>query len=112
MIIHPKISHFIAILNKGNSNSIDENDIKKLWESGATATEAAIVLHLGFNFQLANAETYIYAFQLWQPENIQDIAYQTFLYMNYNPEDPNFLNDEDKVKFSILPSSKKSTDME
>lgn len=33
-----------------------------------------------------------------------------FLYMNYNPEDPNFSYDENNVKFSLLPPSKKSTD--
>ncbi|HQV87124.1 MAG TPA: hypothetical protein PKZ90_14400 [Chitinophagaceae bacterium] len=84
--------------------------MKILWESGSTATEAAIVLHLGFNFSLVNAETYIRALQLWESEDIQDIAYQTFLYMNYNPEDPNFSYDENNVKFSLLPPSKKSTD--
>lgn len=112
MIIHPKIKHLIDALKKDNNSSIDENDVKNLWESGTTATEAAIVLHLGFNFSLVNAETYIQAFQLWPPEDIQDIAYQTFLYMNYNPEDTNFSNDEDKVKFSLLPPPKKSTDTE
>lgn len=101
MIIHPKIQHFITMIHKSREAQIDDKDAKKLWQCGATATEAAITLHLGFNFSLADAEKYIKALQLWKPEEIQDIAYQTFLYMNYSPDDPNFSYDENNVRFPL-----------
>lgn len=110
MTIHSKIKNFIKIIKRKRQDSIDENDLKILYEGGATATEAAITLHLGFDFSDVNAERFVKYSQLWQPENIQDVAYQTFLYMNYDPDDPNFSYDDDKVKFSLKLPSKENDD--
>ena len=108
MIVHPKIENFINCIREGGYDIANrkEEALNVLWSIGATATEAAITLHLGFNYPLAEAEKLIRSSQLWEPETIQDIAYQTFLYMNYNPDDPNFSYDEDKVKFPLTPPSK------
>jgi hypothetical protein len=68
MRIHPQIQQFIKKINKTLNSAIDEGDIRKLKEAGATATEAAITLHLGFNYSLENAETYIHTFDLFPSE--------------------------------------------
>ncbi|MDX1935517.1 MAG: hypothetical protein SFU21_00290 [Flavihumibacter sp.] len=113
MKIHPQIGKFIDFLKEAGIDELTGNEDKILSilkDNGATQTEAVITLHLGFNIIDEGAEKIVYSSDLWEKEPLQDIAYQTFLYMNYNPEDPDFFYDENKVKFSLLPSSKKSTD--
>ena len=105
MTIHPKIKHIIGEIKNSGYDTIHESNIEALWKTGATATEAAITLHLGFNYELKDAEDLIRKSDLWEPEAIQDIAYQTFIYMNYNPDDPNFFYDEKNVRFSLIQRS-------
>jgi hypothetical protein len=113
MKLHPKIERFINIIKETGINEINRNDKKManiLKESGATSTEAMISIHLGLGIADIEAETIINSSQLWEPEHIQDIAYQTFLYMNYNPDDPDFSYDENDIKFNLFDSSKNSKD--
>ena len=60
-----------------------------------------ICLHQGFEFSVNDAENFVRPINTWNYEEIQDIAYQTFLYMNYNPDDPDFYNDGDIVRFPL-----------
>ena len=117
MTIHPKIKGLIELLEK---YKITREDLQKhdsygleiLKETEASSTEAMVVLHQGFGFTTIAAEEIVKASKLWMPEAIQDIAYQTFLYTSYNPDDPNFSYDENKVKFSLIPPTKKSDNEE
>ena len=114
MIIHPKIETFINVLRDREyykADDMDKNALNILKESGSTATEAIITLHQAFGFsKMEEAEKFVYGSNLWESEGLQDIAYQTFLYMNYNPHDPNFSYDENKVVFPLTPASKKLED--
>jgi hypothetical protein len=104
--MHPKIKQFVDLLKASSfQNVIDQKSLNILKENGATSTEAMITIHLGFLVPEVEAEKVVLASNLWERESIQDIAYQTFLYMNYNPEDPNFQFDENKVRFSLFPPS-------
>jgi hypothetical protein len=104
-MIHPKIENFISLLRNNEyyvSNDIDKNALRILKENGSTATEAVITLHQGFGFsKMEEVEKFVYDSELWAGEDLQDIMYQTFLYMNYNPPDPNFAYDKNKIKFPL-----------
>ena len=115
MTIHPKIKHFISLLKEhGISDAEIKNKIsdalKILKESKTTSTEAIVVFHQGFGFPDIEAEAIVKSSKLWDPEAIQDIAYQTFLYLNYNPEDPNFFYDDNKVRFPLFRKKKENED--
>jgi hypothetical protein len=88
---------------KGNEKEI----LAILKSGGATQTEAVITVHLGLNATLDEAEGAIYPSGVWKPESLQDIAFQTFLYMNYNPGDPDFYADENTVRFALFRDSPK-----
>lgn len=104
MKIHPTISKYINLLKEAGILKVENNERKLLTllkENGATQTEAIIVLHLGYNNDLGEGEKMVFSSNVWDREDLQDIAYQTFLYMNYNPDDPNYYSDENSVKFSL-----------
>lgn len=87
MKIHPKIRKFIDLLKEAEIDELPANKEKVLSilkNNGATRTEAVITLHLGFNMIDEEAEKVVYLSELWEKEPLQDIAYQTFLYMSYN----------------------------
>lgn len=105
MKIHPQIKKLIDSCKQAGIEKLAGNEQKILFilkNNGATQTEAIITLHLGFNI-IDEAEKIVYASEMWEKEPLQDIAYQTFLYMNYNPDDPDFYYDENKIKFSLNP---------
>lgn len=109
MKVHPKICKYIDLLKKAGVSQIKNNEEKVLTllkKDGATQTEAIITLHLGFNIDMGESEKIVFPSKIWERESLQDIAYQTFLYMNYNPDDPDFYYDEDSVKFSLIPPKK------
>ena len=112
MKIHPKIQNCIDSLKEAGINEIRGNEkaLVHLKEIGATQTEAVIAFHLGFNISIGEAEKIVYPSGVWERESLADIAYQTFLYMNYNPDDPDFHYDENSVKFSLLNPPDKKTD--
>lgn len=111
MKIHPKIKRFVDLLKWAGIDNFKINTadaLQILKEKGATSTEAMVVAHQGFDIATDEAERIVKQSKFWEPEEIQDIAYQTFLYMNYNPDDPNFSYDDDSVKFSLIPPEEKS----
>ena len=106
MKIHPKISKYIDQIKATGISEIKGNEKKVLAllkENGSTQTEAIIVLHLGFNIDIGESEKIVFPSDIWERESLQDIAYQTFVYMNYNPNDPNYYYDKDSVRFSLIP---------
>jgi hypothetical protein len=106
MKIHPKISKYIKLLKEAGITKVENNEkevLTLLKRNGATQTEAIIVLHLGLNIGIGESEKIVFPSNVWERESLQDIAYQTFLYMNYNPDNPNFYYDEDSLKFSLIP---------
>ena len=110
MKIHPQISKLIDLLKEAGINELIGNEKKVLLilkDKVATQTEAVITLHLGFKIIDEEAEKEVYLSELWEKESIQDIAYQTFLYMNYNPSDSDFSYDDNNVKFSLFSKRKK-----
>lgn len=85
MKIHPKIQDFIFLITPFNKDNFKQNELKILEilrNAGTTSTEAIVALHFGINIELENAEKSVNTSNLWEPEHIQDIAYQTFLYMS------------------------------
>ena len=85
MTIHPKIQKYIALLSGLNAQDFIDKRLEILVilnNSGTTSTEAIITLHFAFNIEMESAEKIVYASNLWEPEHIQDIAYQTMLYMS------------------------------
>jgi hypothetical protein len=115
MKIHPKIEKLINVIKVNGINEISNNHkpiINILKKYGATQTEAIITIHLGFSATLENAEKIVYASNVWEKEPLQEIAYQTFLYMNYDPDDPDFSYNPTSIKFPLIPPSKKSEDVD
>lgn len=109
MKIHPKIRHLIDCIHEAGIDDVSGNETKVLSilkNTEATQTEAVITIHLGFNVVLAEAEKIVYPSKVWGREELSDIAYQTFLYMNYNPSDSDFSYDEEKVRFSLFTNKK------
>jgi hypothetical protein len=105
MKIHPQVQTLINFLKDEGIDELLSNErkaLKILKNKGATQTQAVVALHLGFNITDEKAEKIVYSSDLWEREDLQDIAYQTFLYMNYNPEDTDFSYDEHSVKFSLI----------
>jgi hypothetical protein len=89
MAIHPKINMFIVALKEERIDNMEsENERRRaldiLYEKGATSTEAMVVFHQGYGFKEEDAENIVKQSEKWKPEDIQDIAYQTFLYLSYN----------------------------
>ena len=111
MRIHPQIRKFIDVLKEAGIDELsgkEKEALSILKDNGATQTEAVITIHLGFNIILGEAEKIVYPSKVWEREDLQDIAYQTFLYMNYNPADSDFSYDDDKVRFPLFTKDKKN----
>ena len=101
-MIHPHILQLIEIIKKAGHTNVDDGMIKELISIGATSTQATFVIHQGFNIELLAAEKIILEYiSLFKPTDIADVAYETFLYDNYDPNDPNFEETEDMVRFSL-----------
>ncbi|MCP9750052.1 hypothetical protein [Ferruginibacter sp. HRS2-29] len=85
MRIHPKIKIYMDLLSDLRAEDFKERDLEILGilnNAGTTSTEAIIALHFALNIEMEVAEKVVYASNLWKPEHIQDIAYQTMLYMS------------------------------
>jgi hypothetical protein len=111
MKLHPKIREFISLINEAGINKFVGNEkqvLTILKNNCATQTEAVIVIHLGFGISLDESESIVFPSKIWEREDLQDIAYQTFLYMNYNPADSDFSYNDDNVKFPLFTKDKKN----
>jgi hypothetical protein len=83
--LHPRIEKFYNLL-KENFETKELPNVKALnilKAAGATATEAAITFHLGFNIEESEADTKVRASGIFPYEDVNDIAYQTFTYLYY-----------------------------
>ncbi|MDB5250689.1 MAG: hypothetical protein JWQ40_5083 [Segetibacter sp.] len=100
--MHPRIKELyelIKIVEKAKVLTFEVLHFLK--ENGATRTEAAIVLHLCFNIEAKQADDFVIKSQVWEPEDPDDVFYQTLKYLYYNPEDSNYEADDNRVQVSI-----------
>jgi len=57
---------------------------KHLKAVGATQTEAIVTLHLVRDVPLERVQPTVYSSEIWEYENLNDIAFQTFKYLEYD----------------------------
>lgn len=101
-MIHPDILRLIEEAKQKGFTSINSDLIYFLLSINATSTQTTFVLNQGFSIGLVEADRImIEYFSLFEGNDIDDPIYETFLYGNYNPEDPNFKVTEDGVQFSL-----------
>lgn len=85
MKLHPKILELSNVIKAHKPNTLlSIETLNILLEHGATATEAAITLHLGFDIEDEEASKFVLESHLFPPEEINDSAYATFTYMYYD----------------------------
>jgi hypothetical protein len=100
--IHPRIKQVIDELVQLNPKEIiHEDTLRFLNSKNVTQTEAVVALHLGYNFAIEQADDFVRNSTILKPEDIQDTAYYTLLYMFYDPDDPNYRADDDMVRVPI-----------
>ncbi|MCD2424472.1 hypothetical protein LQ567_16955 [Niabella pedocola] len=88
MLIHPRNKSLIEVLDSSGIGIEKGSKILMLLkQNGATQTEAIIAYHIKFGVPLDDVEKLVYPSSIWEKESLQEIAYQTFLYFNYNPDD-------------------------
>jgi hypothetical protein len=101
-MIHPDISKLINLAKQNGFNNPDRETIVFLSTQNASQTQAIFVLYQGYGITLEKAEEMIQKDgKLFKPESLEDSIYETFLYENYDPHDPNFKADENMVRFSM-----------
>lgn len=100
--MHPRIEElYKLILNSKAENVLDIEVLNLLKDGGATRTEAAITLHLGFKVNASEADDFVIQSKVWQAEEPNDVFYQTLKYLYYNPNDTNYEADDDRIQVSI-----------
>lgn len=100
--IHPRIEEIVNYLIQYNPKEVlHENTLSFLSSKNVTQTEAVVALHFGYNIPIEVTDRFVRCSTMLKSESIEDIAYQTFLYMFYEPDDPNFNSDDDRVQLLI-----------
>jgi hypothetical protein len=100
--MHPRIKElYNQIKDISPENVLHIEVLHLLKECGATRTEAAITLHLGFNLDLNEVDIVLNKSNIWTNVNLDDVFYATLKYIYYNPEDPNYESDDDRVQIPI-----------
>jgi len=100
--MHPRIKELYELLKDVDPAKILNVEVLYfLKEYGATRTEAAIVLHLGFSIDARDADDFVIKSKVWESEDPNDVFYQTLKYLYYNPDDSNYEADDDRVQVSI-----------
>lgn len=85
MKLHPRIEELSNLLQELSPNELtSQKGFLILRNTGATATEAAIALHLCFNIPEDEADSKVRSSGIFPTEEINDIAYQTFTYLYYD----------------------------
>ena len=80
--MHPRIKELFESLQEKHINSpLSRDTFEFLKEIGSTQTEAIVTLHLGFNISLESAQNAIYESNIWEYEDLNEIAFQTFKYL-------------------------------
>lgn len=83
--LHPRIEELYDSLKKLNPSDLLSTEVLCFLEDqGASATEATMVLHLGYEVGLEDAERCIFSSNIFPAEEINDTAYQTFTYLYYD----------------------------
>lgn len=87
MKLHPRIVELSEVIkNQGSDALLSIATLKLLREYGATATEAAITLHLGYGVNDEEASRFVSDSKLFAVEEINDSAYQSLTYLYYDEE--------------------------
>lgn len=107
-MVHPKIQQFIDAARKHGYNTASESLLLFLRDLGATQTEATFVLDHGFSMTSEESENYVLNSKIFNGETMEDFVYQTFLYANYDPENPHFKYDNNMVQFPLDRKKKQS----
>lgn len=85
MKLHPRIKALYEALQGLNPSELLSMEVLSfLKEKDATATEATMVLHLGYEIKLEDAEDFVFDSNVFPKEEISDTAYQTFTYLYYD----------------------------
>src|SRR5215218_5948305 len=100
--MHPRIKELYELIKSVEKTKVLNVEVLHfLKEHSATRTEAAITLHLGFGIEAKQADDFVIQSQVWEPENANDVFYQTLKYLYYNPNDTNYEADDNRVQVSI-----------
>jgi len=85
MKLHPRIKEFYDALRDFNpSDLLSVVVLNFLKDHGATATEATMVFHLGYEIKLEDAEDFVFDSDIFPSEEINETANQTFTYLYYD----------------------------
>ena len=100
--LHPRIKAIVNELKEYNPEEVlHENTLWFLNSKNVSQTEAAVAIHFGYNIPIDVADKFVRNSTILVAESIEDTAYYTFLYMFYQPDDPNFDEDDDRIKLSL-----------
>jgi hypothetical protein len=99
-MIHPRIQSYIDKVKKSDVVDVKIDVLSSLNDLGATETEAIFVLHQGFGMSLDNAQSFVFGSGIFEGELVQDIADQTFIFSNYDP-DSKYIDNSDQVKYPM-----------
>lgn len=106
-MIHPDISQLIEIVKTKGYTEVNSDMIAYLANAGASFIQTTFVIHQGFNIELEEADRIMFDHvSLFKEDEAEDPVYETFLYGNYDPKDPNFEATEDMVRFSLKKKDK------
>lgn len=79
--MHKRIKQLFEVLSSQGFGDILGNDsLTFLKNYGATATEVAITLSLGFDIPEEEADKSVRVSNIFSVEDVNEIAYQTFMY--------------------------------
>jgi hypothetical protein len=97
--VHPKIQTIIESLSEMGLGGLDKETLFFLNTKNVTQTEAVAALYFGFDVSIEAADSYVRQSGILPGETIDEVAYQTFLYMFYDPQKPD--SDAESVAISI-----------
>lgn len=87
--LHPRIKE---LYSKASENHKDLTDIDSILKSlsalGATQTEASIVLHQCFNFEIEEADKRVLKLDIWPDETYVETMYQVAKYLHGDKTSP------------------------
>ena len=85
MILHPVIQKFSNLILEGELNNLFDNKIlKRLQDAGASATEATMVLHLGYKMDIKEVEEFVFNSGIFPEAEINDVAFESYEYLYYD----------------------------
>ncbi len=80
--MHPRIEEIVRLMGNSMPSKILNNSILLfLKKNGVTQTEAIISIHYAWRIPIQDVQDFVYAAKIFDPEDINEVAYQTFKYM-------------------------------